>query len=455
MIPSSIRNHRVRAGPLTPPPAVASVPLAITIGAALGSLVVLSWPLAVALAGSVIALVLLWRVENKAAAFVALYWLMFALKSTIFADVQIPGLFYPFYLGFVASLAWTLARGGIEVQPTVLWLLFGFLFVVATSFVGFMSPIGQPVIQRLIAIVVCPLVFLQFRSRQGLDWVAGAGTLSALVVAAWVIGSAAEGGFEYRGDVEANENIVAFVVGLGMMVTAGRAVAAITRAPSRWTGIGLLVLTGVIGYAFLLLSSRGMAIAAVVSLAALVVQLVVHNRRHLIAGILLMLLLPLGLLLPGGDGLIERFRGESVESAGDRTPIWRATVEEYLDGSVRQILFGSGFDSSKEVVRRATGSHTSTHNAYLSTIYEFGVVGLVLFLALHVVVLLLAVRSALTYGAMAVGVTWYLLGSGLTATTPDDFMYWLALGYALALGVWGTVSTRRGLQGSSAPEPTR
>lgn len=168
-----------------------------------------------------------------------------------------------------------------------------------------------------------------------------------------------------------------------------------------------------------------------------------------------MLLLPLGLLLPGGDGLIERFRGESVESAGDRTPIWRATVEEYLDGSVRQILFGSGFDSSKEVVRRATGSHTSTHNAYLSTIYEFGVVGLVLFLALHVVVLLLAVRSALTYGAMAVGVTWYLLGSGLTATTPDDFMYWLALGYALALGVWGTVSTRRGLQGSSAPEPTR
>src|SRR5690606_24230021 len=139
-------------------------------------------------------------------------------------------------------------------------------------------------------------------------------------------------------------------------------------------------------------------------------QLAVQDRRGLVAIGALALIAPVVLLLPGGDGLLDRFRGDSVECAGERAPVSGATLPAYVDGSVRELLLGKGFHSSSRTVLRATAIHTSSHNAFLTMLHEYGAVGLALFLALHAFCILGGLRSQTSTGLMATALTVFLLG---------------------------------------------
>lgn len=404
---------------------------------ALGALSGYSWVLALAAAAAVLLVLLFLRIEAKAELVVGLYWMTLSIKSTVYSDVQIAGLYFPFYGAFGLLLVMALFRSGVRFSLVAGWLLFSLLIVVLASFLGFSLPIDSNVFQRLLATLICPIVLLQFRSARGLDLVASLATLASAFVAGWVVQSAAAGGFEYRGGVEANENMVAFVVGLGFVLAAARAIYNVTTPGSRMVGVLRLLLAGLMAYSVLLLSSRGMMLAIVGAVLVVAIQLAIQDKRRLTAVLVLALLTPLGLLLPGGSGILNRFQGESVESAGDRTPIWNSTMAVYLSGSTRELIFGAGFDSSSRTVQRSTAIHTSSHNAFLTTVLEYGIVGFILFLAIHAFAIVGGARGRNRFGLMSTGLTVYLLGSGLTATTPDGFSYWLALGFALALATWG------------------
>ncbi len=389
-------------------------------------------------AGLVAALALLFaRSEVKAEIVVGVYWLSFCLYETVLHSVSIPGFFYPFYAAFLLALIGTAIGPGVRFRPSFFWLQAAFLLLVASSFVGFMEPVNFEVVQRVLAFLMAPLLYLQFRSARGVGVVGAAAVVSSLVLGVWVVISAVEGGFAYRGDVEVNENTVAFYVSLGFVIAACAAVHALGTRGRRSLGFLLLLTSGFIGYALLLLASRGVAIAVGLALIALLARIIAQDRGKLVIVVLLVAALGLGLLLPGGQGLLERFQGERVESGGSRVPIWTTVLDSYTEGNPRELLLGFGFDSSKDVVQRGFGTLTSTHNAYLQILYEFGAVGLTLFLALHIAALVVAWRRRGPMGLAMFSLVWLLLGVNASSTAPDGFLYWVALALILAIGTWG------------------
>jgi len=393
----------------------------------------------VALGGAlVIGVILLFASsEYKAEIVVGLYWLSFCVYETIVSGVTITGFFYPFYAAFVFGLVAAAVGRGIRVRASFFWLYFSFLAVVAISFVGFIQAIDFTVIQRVLTYLIGAIAYLQFRSRRGVELVTGTVVLTSATLAVWVIVSAIRGGFAYRGDVNVNENVVSFYVGLGFVAAICASVHALSDRKRRASGVLLLILTGVLAYAMLLLASRGMAIAAGLALIAVVVRMVVQDRRKLLTVVALLVVIGGGMLLPGGEGLVQRFTGERVESGGSRTPIWIAVYDAYRKGDFKELLLGNGFESSKDVVERGFGTLTSTHNAYLEVIYEFGVVGLALFLALHIAPIVVSWRIRGALGLAGFGMTFFLLGANMTSTATDGFIYWIALALVLAIGTWG------------------
>ncbi len=423
----------------------AAVRVWLLIGAVLiGALAALSAEIAL---GGVLVLgvfLLFMNSSYKSEIVVGLYWLAFCGYETIFSGLTINGFFYPFYAAFVFSMVAALLGQGIRVRSTYFWLYFAFLAVVAASFVGFVQAIDFAIIQRVLAYLLGAIAYLQFRTQRGVKLVAGAAVLASTAVAGWVIESAIRGGFAYRGDVDVNENVVAFYVGLGFVIAAAASVQALSTAGRRWQGALLLLLTGVLAYSLLLLASRGMAIAAGLALVAIFTRLVVQDWRKLLVVVALLAMIGAGAILPGGEGLVQRFTSERVESGGSRTPIWQAVYGAYREGDVKELLLGNGFESSVDVVQRGFGTLTSTHNAYLEVLYEFGLIGLGLFLALHFAGLVVSWRVRGTLGLAGVGLTLFLLGACVTSTAPDGFLYWIALALVLAIGTWGEVTARLG-----------
>jgi len=379
------------------------------------------------------------RLTPKAESLVSLFWFTVAINATVFSQVTISGLLYPFYLMLLLVLLLKLFLGGLRFDSRLLWLIAGFLFVVMLSFLSTTVPIDHDVFQKVIAMLLCPAIVLVLGARANLAAATAGAVAASSVIAVWVWISAARGGFQYRGNIPANENDVAFSLGLGLVVTLALALGLKGRS-SRTLGPSLVLLSGVMTYALILLASRGMTVAFGMALAGMLAPLVRADYRKLWVVALVIAMGGVSLTFPGGDGIIKRFEGESLESAGDRTPIWQATLESYADGTPVQILLGHGFDGSQLVVRAATGTLSSTHNTGIAILYNFGAVGLLLFLAVHVYGLVRSFLSSNPAAIVATGLLWFLLGSGLTSAAHADFMYWIALGVALALATHSHVA---------------
>lgn len=416
-------------------------PLAAVLGVATGIAAALSVPFTLGLLTVALATYSFGRSGVLSEIVVGLFWIAFAIYETIFADVTVPGFFYPFYGAFVVSLGVSLVRRGVRVPRTVAWTYGGFLFVVMVSFLGFIEPTTFTVVQRVFAYGFGLLVLTQFGSSRGLLATAVAAVLASSSVAVWVIASAIQGGFSYRGDIAANENLAAFLVGLGLVIALAFAVGR-TGAPRAFQLLGLLAASGVMLYASLLLASRGMAIALAVAVAMIMVHAVSRDARKLLFVVALALMVGGGLLLPGGQSLGQRLESEEVETGGSRLPIWTTALESFSTGGVRETLIGHGFDSSKAVVQQRFGGLTSVHNAYLQVLYEFGVVGLTLFLTLHGYALVRVWSVGGPLGLAGTGLVWFLLAANLSADTPDGFMYWTALGLVLAIATHRAARSR-------------
>lgn len=364
---------------------------------------------------------------------VAAYWITFVVFSTMLVDAVIPGMFYPFYGALLLGAVVAVAVGGLRLVPVVAWTYVAFLFLVVASLFGYTDPLA---VDRLIVYPFGALVLLQFRSPQGLRTVSIAATLTSLAVSIWVIVEAAQGGFAYRGDIEINQNVVSMYIALGFLTAlAGSLHVPRGRGVALRTILGLIVL-GTMTYAIVLLASRGMIISALIASTALLVRTVVADRRRLRFLLVLALLVGVGFLLPGSEGLIARFEEPNTVTGGGRVTIWAAVVDSLTQASPRALLAGHGFEASQRVVERHFASLTSTHNAYLQVLYDFGVLGLAAFLVLHAYAVLRSWRIGGRDGAVMIGLVTFLLTANLFMTTPDSFMYWTALGFVLAIATW-------------------
>ncbi|MEJ2357271.1 MAG: O-antigen ligase family protein, partial [Deinococcales bacterium] len=366
-----------------------------------------------------------------------LYWITYDLYLSVFAGEDVPGLFYPFYALLFLAVVGRLFGSGLRADPRVLWPYGAFLFVVAASFLDFTAAVDFGVLQRVLAYLFGALILFQVGSRRGLDTVTGLALAGSAATSVWVIVSAARAGFGYRGDIAMDPNVVAFLIGIGAIMAAAWLLDRIRRRQGLAPTMAVALLMAVHVYAFLLLASRGVSLALAAGGLALMVRAVRESRRNLVFVAVMAVVAAAGFALPGGQGLVQRFTGERVESGGSRFPIWEATYTSYGEGDLGSLLLGHGFDSSKSLVARNFADLTSTHNAFLQMLYEFGVLGVALFVAIHVVLLRRAAALRNRYGLLMVGIVWFLLGGALSLNIPDDFAYWTALGLAMALGVWG------------------
>lgn len=403
------------------------------LGVAIGGLVAVSGAWALALLPAAFLVTRGARLPARGEWTVAAFWVVFCTYGTLFAGLSVPGLFYPFYVLLLFGLVYGLVGPGLRLPPAFLWLQGIFLFLVLRSFVGFPEPVDFEVVVRVLAYLFALLVAAQVRGDFGIAIVRAAAVVTGVILSVWVIVEAAQGGFTYRADVDVDPNVVALFVGLGAVVSGAAVFARATTGRRAITVVGGVLLVGLMGYAQMLVASRGVAIALVIALGILLLRAIAIDARQAWVAVLLVGAVGVGVLLPGGQGLIERFEGERVESAGSRTPIWQATLRDLSQGGSVELWLGHGFDASKAVVQRALGTVSSTHNAYLQVLHEFGIFGLVTFLALHAWALVRSWRTPGTAGWSAVGLVAFLLGVNLTLNAPDGFMYWTALGLAVAV----------------------
>jgi O-antigen ligase len=137
--------------------------------------------------------------------------------------------------------------------------------------------------------------------------------------------------------------------------------------------------------------------------------------------------------LPGSDMLVDRFNQGDVTSANGRLPLWQAGIQEILSFSPFQLLFGHGMNYSLQVTSRVVGKLYSMHNTYIQMMLEFGLLGLSLFVSLHIAVLRILWSDKRPLSLYATSMIIFLLFAHLSVTIADDFLSWVVLGTMLSI----------------------
>lgn len=374
-----------------------------------------------------------WQMFKFSHLTVTVFWIAFTLQATLFSGFVIQGLYYPIYLLMVGNIVIRLMAGQLRVSPLTLSLYLLFYCTVLFGLFNLASALDFNVLQRLFIYTLGLIALFQFTSQPSLLWLPRVQAVAGLIVSGWVIITAAQAGFGDRGGIGIDQNQVAFVIALGLTPLLSRFLSSSNSILTR-LGIGIAVALGI--YAMLLLASRGMAIALAMVLVVMFVRILFEPRRSIpivLTGSILAVVL---VSLPGSDQLFSRFDDADIATANERLPLWEATLREYAASPLPQLLLGHGFDTSKIVALDISGYTTSTHNAYLQILYEFGLIGLALFLALHGLVISTAWRDNGYLALYTLGTITFLLFANLSINAPDGFLYWVVLGHLLAIGVW-------------------
>lgn len=409
-----------------------AVVLSIVAGLVGGALAVLEPQYLGAIVAALALGYLFLRTKARTEMIVAIYWAAFALLSTMLMQWVVPGIFIVFYLAMLVGILAGSMAGGLRLEPTITWLYAAFLLLVVVSLIGSYASMGT-LVDRLILFPFGALVLLQFRSATGYRSVTWTAVLTSLAIAIWVVVRADQADFAYRANLDIDQNIVSFYIGLGAVLMLAWFLYGGRRPAQRWTMLFGALALGLMIYSQFLLASRGAVIALGATLLVLAVRTALRNPRRLLLLLGVLLVAGASLLLPGSAGVLERFERDSTLTGGGRTAIWSAIGTEMLRAEPLELLIGHGFDASSTFVSNNFGTLDSTHNAYLLIAFDFGFLGLALFLAMHMVSLYRAWRDSSLRGAMAVALVTFLLITNLTLSTPYNFLYWAALGTALAM----------------------
>lgn len=410
----------------------------IALAVAVGALLAVSVELAIGAATVLAALFLFARSRHRSELLVGLYWIAWAVYNVVFYGLIIRFGFYPFYAAFLYTFVVALIRGGVKVDRVMAWLYVAFMLTILASFLRFLDPIDSAVIQRLLAYLVGAAVALQFRSRAGLRTVTVAAILASTVVAGYTIFRAVASGFAYRGGLDANPNGVAMIVSFGIVMALAWIIDRWGLPGSRWSVVTLLVVVGIMLYAVLVLASRGLTISLLLAFAVMLGRVLIRERRGLGIVLVIAVLAGIGLALPGGQNLVQRFTSadEQLQTAGSRIPIWTVTVQNVRAGDVDELLFGHGFDASEDVLRSRFVGVASTHSAYLQVLYEFGIVGLIVLVTLLGYMAWRGWRIPGRYGLIMLGSTTLLVLENVTGDVASGYSFWMLFGYLAAISAY-------------------
>ena len=385
------------------------------------------------LGGLVVGLAAAWFMVKYPHLTATFFWILFTVQATVFSHITIQGLYYPIYGLMLLNVLLLFGQEKRVIPWFTITLYAAFFIIVLLSLFNIAAQVtvGFLVWQKLFIFFLGAIVAFQFRSERSLNHFAYGQIFSMLIISGWVINSAASIGFEGRGGVGVNENVVSAMIGLGIIPLYAKLLAA--KNPSWWARAltlgGLLV--GL--YALLILASRGGTVALAMAFFVITLRVLFNPKRfiYLIFGGFLALLTLSS--LPGSNNVFVRFSGSDLSTLNDRLPLWQAAVSTIMRSTPYELFLGHGFDASRVVAATIFGQLDSIHNAYLQFIIEFGIIGLALFLGIHLLSFLQSWRYHDERALHATGTITALLFFNLTGTTPDNFIYWIALSFALAV----------------------
>lgn len=385
------------------------------------------------LGGLVVGLGFAWFMVKYPQLTVIIFWILFTSQSTLFAGLTIQGLYYPIYGLMLLNVLLLFGQAKRKIPWLIIALYTAFFIVVLQSLFGIAAQvaINFDVWQKLFIFFLGALVAFQFRTERSLSHFAYGQIIAMLIISLWVIDTAASTGFAGRGGVGVNENVVSAMISLGIIPLYTKLISSRLSSWVMRLVILLCLLFGV--YALLILASRGGTIALAMALFVITLRVLFNPKRFIyiiFGGILALLALS---SLPGSNNVFVRFSGSDLSTLNDRLPLWQAGVSAIVTASPYQLFLGHGFDASRVVAATIFGQLDSIHNAYLQFIIEYGLIGLALFLAIHLISFFRSWRYDDDRALHATGTITALLFFNLTGTTPDSFIYWIALGFALAV----------------------
>ena len=79
------------------------------------------------------------------------------------------------------------------------------------------------------------------------------------------------------------------------------------------------------------------------------------------------------------DGLIMRFMSDDLQTGSGRTELWMEGIKTFFNKDSSVIAFGAGEGQALKMTY-LNGQYWSPHNNYLSMLYNYGIVGLTIFL---------------------------------------------------------------------------
>jgi O-Antigen ligase len=364
---------------------------------------------------------------------VGAFFLAFALQTTLFAGFEVRGLYYPLYLLMFANGVMGLIAKRVKVSLGVIIVYLLFFTLVIISLFGIATPLDFEVFQKIFVYSLGLFVFFQFSSERAFQTVMRVQVWAGLIVAGWVILDAWRGGFSGRGISEVDQNNVTSTIALGLIPLF--ALQLFSKSNLWLRLLGWAALAGGI-YSTLLLASRGVALAVAVAFVIMFARLLNNPRRSVPLIILALVGVVVLASLPGSSNLAQRFSQGDVASANGRVPLWAAAIREIQVSPAPQLIFGHGFNYTLIVTSRVTGFLFSVHNAFLQMILDFGLLGVGLFVLLHLMVIWMLWRYSDPLSLYAIGTVVFLLFADLTLQAADGFLYWVALGTSLAVAVW-------------------
>ena len=122
------------------------------------------------------------------------------------------------------------------------------------------------------------------------------------------------------------------------------------------------------------------------AIVALVITLIYYYRKELFSlrslGYLLLVAVAVAGLYYIGilDGLIMRFMSDDLQTGSGRTELWMVGIKTFFSKGPSVIAFGAGEGQALNMTY-VKGEYWSPHNNYLSVLYNYGIVGLTIFLA--------------------------------------------------------------------------
>jgi O-antigen ligase len=361
---------------------------------------------------------------------VSAFFLAYTIQGTLLFGLEIRGLYYPLYALMAFNMIMTLAAGRIKGSLSLLLPYIGFYVLVLFSLFNLATGINFELFQKLFIYSLGLFTFFQFRSEDTFRLLLRFQSWAGVVVSIWVIIAALQGGFGDRVAIQADQNNVSTMISFGMIPILATL---LTQRLSWLQRIMMWTLIALGSYAMLLLASRGMTIALGMALLFMVARVFTDPKRAIPLLLLGVVASVVVAGLPGSDMLVDRFNQGDVTSANGRLPLWQAGVQEIMSSSPMQLLFGHGMNYSLIVTSRVVGKLYSMHNTYIQMLLEFGLVGLGLFISLHIAILRILWNDKRPLALYATSMIIFLLFAHLSVTIADDFLSWVVLGTMLSI----------------------